>query len=69
MVDHCCAEAQHLTPLLAARKKPAMLLGLCTKRLFPPEALRREEGPAATTHRKLSVPPVTCPLEGGPIYI
>lgn len=35
----------------------------------PPTALQREEGPTETTHRKLSVPPVTCPLWGGPIYI
>lgn len=54
---------------LAARKNPAMLLGLCRKCKVSPSSSAESEGPTTTTHRKLSVLLVTSLLLGGPIYI
>lgn len=52
------------TPNTAARcqEKACNACGSLQKAPFPPADLQREEGPTATTHRKLSVPLVTCPL-------
>lgn len=70
IVDHCRAEAQHLTPPLRSLPgKTLQCFWVFAESAVSPSSSAESEGPPTTTHRKLSVLLVTSLLLGGPIYI
>lgn len=70
IVDHCRAEAQHLTPPLRSLPgKTLQCFWVFAESAVSPSSSAESEGPTTTTHRKLSVLLVTSLLLGGPIYI